>query len=420
MEEKKPVVEFTGDQLSEIVGKTLGEKLTPIVESVQEMNKRVEDLEATKPKIVEAPETTEDPVDIEERKKNFKPRVPRDERELPPDDEFSFVRFINAQRNNSWKGAEYEEYAVMETRKKAISWASGSSGGYWVDSQFLPEEFIANLTAKIVCRTAGCRVLKCTGSPVNIPTKTAGATAYWVAQNAALTASDQTPGQVQLTPHWCTGRTQISEFLAETSAGAAEQIVREDLAEVIGIAVDTQMLIGAGTSNKPLGLNDVATRTSRNGVVIGTNGGALTLTHLHSMLYELEVDNVQEDGLVWIMHPRTWNGIRQFLINSEPNRYIINPTPTAQEPRSILGIPVYRTTSLRINLTKNSGSALAEVFLVNIKDVILAEWGTLQLKATDVGGNAWAQNAIEVKATYTMDVAPRHEQSVCYLNDTTT
>ena len=417
-EKTTDAVEFTEDQLGELIGKALGDKLTPIMEKVEDVGKRVGDLEAAKPKIIQEPDldgTVGDQVDqIEERRKNFKPRV-ADKREMPPEDEFSFVRFIDAQRTGNWKGAAYEEYALQETRKKSISWASGSSGGYWVDSQFLPEEFITNLTAKIVCRQAGCRVLPCVGAPVNIPSKTAGATAYWVAQNGSLTASDQTPGQLQLTPKWCVGRTQISEFLAQSSGGAAEQIIREDLAEVIGLEVDKQMLIGAGTSSKPTGLVNVS---SINTVAIGTNGGAITMALLHSMLYECEKDNVPEAGLCWVMHPRTWNVIRQFAINSETNHYMINPNPTVQEPRSILGYPVYRSTQLPINLTKGSGTALAYVILVNMKDIILGEWGAIQLKATDVGGNAWAYNAIEVKATYTMDIGARHADSICVISDT--
>ena len=418
-EDKKEGFELKKTDLLELIKGTVSEAMKPMVESVEDVGKRVGDLEAAKPKIIQEPDldgVDGDQVDqIEARRKAFKPRVERDERQLPPDDQFSFVRFINAQRDNNWKAAEYERWALEETRKKALSWASGSSGGYWVDSQFLPEEFVKNLTAKIVCRQAGCRVLPCVGSPVNIPTKTAGATAYWVAQNADLTASDQTPGQVQLTPKWCIGRTQISEFLAQTSAGAAEQIIREDLAEVIGLEVDKQMLIGTGTTQKPTGLANVS---SINEVEIGTNGGAITMALLYSMHYELEKDNVPDDGLVWVMHPRTWNTIRQFAINSEANHYVINPNPTVQEPRSIFGFPVYRTTQLPINLTKGSGSALGYVFLVNMKDILLGEWGALQLKATDVGGNAWVQNAIEVKATYTMDIAARHADSICMINDT--
>lgn len=417
-EKKKDGFELKKTDLVDLIKGTVGEAVKPMIEKVEDVGKRVTDLEAAKPKIMQEPDLApaQDAVDLEERKKNFKPRVEKDPRQLPPDDEFSFIRFINAQRSGSWKHAEYEEYALEETRKKSISWASGSSGGYWVDSQFLPEEFVNNLVAQIVCRQAGCRVLPCVGSPVNIPTKTAGATAYWVAQNANITASDQTPGQVQLTPKWCTGRTQISEFLAQTSAGAAEMIVREDLARVIGLEVDKQMLVGTGTTYKPTGLVNIS---SINTVAIGTNGGALTMAHLHSMLYELEYDNVPEDGLCWIMHPRTWNSIRQFAINSETNHYVINPNPSVAEPRSILGFPVYRSTQLSIALTKGSGTALGYVFLVNMKDIILGEWGAIQLKATDIGGNAWAQNAIEVKATYTMDIAARHADSICLLSDTT-
>jgi hypothetical protein len=52
-------------------------------------------------------------------------------------------------------------------------------------------------------------------------------------------------------------------------------------------------------------------------------------------------------------------------------------------------------------------------------DVILAEWGGVELAATDVGGNAWAQNAIEVRATYACDVGVRNANSICLIDDST-
>lgn len=352
-------------------------------------------------------------------------------------EEFSIVRFFRAQMAHDWTIAPYERYCMLKTKKnfealeqKAIGWASGSSGGYWVATEFLPAEFITHFVANIVCRKAGCRVIQATGAPVEIPKITAGATAYWVGQNANLTASDQTPGILSLTPKFCVARTQMSEFLANSSEGAAEAIVREDLGRVLALAVDKAMLEGNIATATPNVIDGMANTASINTVAIGTNGGALTMTHLHSMKYKLDEDNVPEAGRCWIMHPRTKSGIDKFLINAETNHYLFQPGGFQgggvwnSLPQTLLGYPVYTTTQIATTGSKGGGTEggvnLASVFLVNMADIILCEWGGLSLKATDVGGNAWAQNAIEVKATYACDMGARHVDSICLLNDTTT
>ena len=178
-------------------------------------------------------------------------KIKKDERGLPVD-EFSFVRALEAMKKGEATGPEREAFDAGE--KKALVWASGSGGGYFVDSEYLPEEFISTLDAAIVCRKAGCKVIQAQGSPFNIPKVTSGATAYWVTQNADIPASDPTPGQLQLSPHWAVARTQLSQFLVQSSAGAAEQIIREELAKRLALAVDDAMLEGDGSSGKPTGM----------------------------------------------------------------------------------------------------------------------------------------------------------------------
>lgn len=364
---------------------------------------------------------------FEERVRKAMEKSPRQIRK----DEFSLWRFLQAQLSHDWSEAKYERYCMDLTKKnlagleqKALGWVSGSSGGYWVAAEFLPEEFINYYAANIVCRKAGCRTLQPTGAPVQIPKVTAGATAYWVGQNSNITASDQTPNQLTMYPKFCVARTQISEFLAQSSEGVAESIVREDLSRVLALAVDDAMLEGNLATATPNIIEGMANTASIQNVDIGTNGGALTMAHLYSMKYALDLYNVPEEGRVWLMHPRTKNGIDQFLVNAETQHYVFGQNAELGPRNMLIGYPVFTSTQLAINLSKGGGTEggvnLARLFLVNIKDIILAEWGGIGLKATDVGGNAWAQNAIEVKATAAVDMGVRNSTSIVMIDDSRT
>jgi len=331
-------------------------------------------------------------------------------------DEFSFMRYFLAMIDRKWSDAPLESAILEESRKRTMTWASGSGGGYWVAVDFLPAEFIELLQANIVCRAAGARFLQATGSPVQIPKKTSGSTAYWINQGEELTPTDITAGQLPLNPHWCIARSNMSQFFAQNNAVAAEQLFREDLATSIALAVDLAILEGAGSSGEPTGL---ANTGSINTWELGTNGAAFSPPDIYAMDFQLNNDNVGRSGRVWIMHPRTWNAIRQFVTESGTYKYLINPNPTVGAPEQLLGYPVYQSTQVSTTNTKGNGTALANVFLVRMPEVIVAEWGTLELAATDVGGEAWIKNLIEVKATYTMDCGARHEAAVCLCNDST-
>jgi HK97 family phage major capsid protein/HK97 family phage prohead protease len=338
-----------------------------------------------------------------------------------PRDEFSFVRAALAQTSGDWSHAEYERYVHDVSTKKTIAWASGSAGGYWVSPEFLPERFYMDYTANIVARKAGIQVVPFNSAPVNIPRVSAGGTAYWLAQNTTITESSPTPNQFQMTPKWCCARVQISKFLAQTSQPAAEQIVRREMARRLSLAVDYAVLHGPGTSGKPTGLTATG---SINTVAIGTNGGAVTPAHLYSMLYALEYDDVPQDGLAFVMHPRTWNYIRQILVGADTNNYLFfQSVPNAianAAPPYLLGYPVYLSTQVVINRTKGSATTkCASIILANFKECILGEWGGIAVDVTDIGGNAWIQNALEFRAVLATDVGVLNANAVCHLADNT-
>ena len=404
-----------------------------IADAVEPIKRQMLDLEARSADLVPEPDRHG-----RQRTKSFEERCEEFQREhhaklkknpsafhLPPENEFSLVRYLRAQCDHDWKHAPYEKWCVNQTQTKAtpLSYGTTTAGGYLVAAEYLPQEFVEYLHAAQVLRRAGARVIPCTGSPVNIPALTTSGTAYWVAENAALTASSQAFEQVQLTPKWCIGRTQLSEFLVNSSAPAAESIVRQDLASVIGVEVDKQCLIGTGTTNKPLGITATDAPGTMNEInSLGTNGGAFTLAAAHEMIYTLEYDNVPLDSCVWIMHPRTWNAVRQlqtinYSAQTVGGDYYLRPDVSQAEARTLLGFPVYTTTNMPINLTKASGTALAGIAFVRMNDVLIGEWGSIDIRVTDIGGDAWAKNMIEVKATVTLDVDMRRAESICYCDE---
>lgn len=400
---------FTPDDFKKLMAEAVSAANAPIVESVKELGTKVAVLERER----QAP-VFQQPMP-QQQTATASVVIPKDIKTNDlPKDKFSILRLAKAQVSGKWDEARLER-EVLDYCEKTLTWASGSGGGYWVAPEFLGNEFIEMLRAKSVCRMAGCTVWSgLNGSPVSIPRQSAGATFYWVAQDATITPSDQTPATATLTPHQCVGLTRISRIQAGLNPQLTEQIVRDDLTTGCGLAVDQAMLLGTGSSNQPTG---IIADSSRNTLAIGTNGGTPTIDNFYTMLYELELDNVPTDRLAWFMHPRQWNSARLIKKNGEAANFSLQPDPTVGTPRSLLGFPVYLTTAISITLTKGTSTDCSHIFLVRVPDLVLGEWGGIQLEATTVGGNAWNNNLMEIKVTYVVDTFMRYSSSACTCSD---
>ena len=79
--------------------------------------------------------------------------------------------------------------------------------------------------------------------------------------------------------------------------------------------------------------------------------------------------------------------------------------------------PVLTSTQLPFNLTKGSSTDCTEVYFGNFEELLIGQWGAVEILATNIGGNAWIQNAIEVRLILNLDIQVRHAQSFVYCAD---
>jgi HK97 family phage major capsid protein len=105
-------------------------------------------------------------------------------------------------------------------------------------------------------------------SHLTAPKGSAGATAYWLAdENTQITESQPTLGILATAPKTIAAFCQVTHQLL-TQAANAEQVVRRELRRAAAAAVDVAVFAGSGASGEPLG-------------VVGTSGvGAFTGTSL--------------------------------------------------------------------------------------------------------------------------------------------
>lgn len=333
--------------------------------------------------------------------------------------EFSFLRAIRAIRFNEWKEAEFER-EVFDQVEKVMGTATGPAGGYVVPLQYIAE-LIEQLKAEAIVIQLGATVLDgLTGSPVEFPRQTGGATAYWVGENAAITPSDLTLGQLQLTPKQVAALVKMSNRLLRLSNPSVEVMVRRDIVQALALAVDLAALRGSGAGDEPQG---IANTSGIKTIAIGADGGDFLFEHVTDMEGELEDANALKGKLGIAWHGKVKRKLKKMRIpqysGDTEGMYVMLPMSDAQL-RDHLDYDFRTSTQIPTNLTKGTGENLSEVYFGNWQELLIGQWGGMEILASQETSDAFEKNQTWVRIIQEVDIGLRHAESFCLCSDAAT
>ena len=130
----------------------------------------------------------------------------------------------------------------------------GTSGGFLVSENLQTGSFIDMLRNAAAVMRLGTRTLTGLVGDIDIPKQTGGATAYWVNEGGDLTESQQTLGQIRMSPKTVGCYTDVTRRMMLQSSIDVETFIRQDFALQMGIAIDLGALSGDAASGEPRGL----------------------------------------------------------------------------------------------------------------------------------------------------------------------
>jgi len=290
---------------------------------------------------------------------------------------------------------------------KALSEGSDDAGGYLVPTEY-SNKLIEMLRAKTAVRAAGATIIPMSSDTLQIPSQTGGATAYWVAENAQISASDQTWGQVQLQAKKLAALTKLSAELFEDSDPAVEALVMADLARVLALEEDIKYLRGDASGSTPRGLENIS-GVNVDTTTLGANGAVPSFDNLVNMLYNLDADNVPADGRAWIVHPRTVNTLRK--VKDSQLKYLWADPAAPGDPPTLWGYPVFTSTAIPINLTQGTSTDCSVIYLGGWPEFVIGQRKALELRASDAAGNAFEYDQVFIRAIMRVDCNVRHANS---------
>ena len=327
-------------------------------------------------------------------------------------DKFSIARAAKAIITNDWSEAGFEKEVFAEAQKKAMGATGSSNMGFFVPVEIL-QGYIEKLEAEAVTIKMGATVLQnLTGIPAVIPKQVGGSTGYWVGENASITESELSGGQLSMTPKRAAALCKVSNTLLKYSNPSVEDLIRRDLFTRIALQIDYAALEGTGSEYKPRGILYAG--------INSVSGSTLTFDMMYDMQYELQKDNAYRGKLGYVFHPavkRTLVKMKVAQFTGDSNgMYVIQPMVAENEFASWLGHPYAMST--QIAPSSNTGSQTANIFFGNWEEMIIAMWGVIELKVSQETSTAFEYDQTWIRIIQDVDIGVRHAESFCYAQPT--
>jgi HK97 family phage major capsid protein len=365
---------------------------------------------------------------------------------------YSLVRAINAAmkermgETSAWKSAGFEREVSQEIAKKSGKETAGlfmptnlrfyagrsadysvgtgaglsatSGGSNLVATQLLAGSFIELLRNKARVLSLGAQMLSGLVGNVDIPRqKSAGAT-YWIGEGGSLPQAGAQFDKISLTPKHIGAISIITRNMLQQSTPDIEMMVRADMLATIALGVDSAVLYGSGSAFQPLG---IANQAGIGSIVGGANGSALTLDDLIDLETFVMNSNADENSLAYLTNAKAVGTLKK--LKSSTGQYLWTNSPQGQRsgtPGEINGYTVARTNQARSNLTKGTGVNLSEVFFGDWSQVVVGEWGVVEILPNPYAAGIYEQGGVELRVLQSLDVGCRHPQAFATKSDAIT
>lgn len=284
--------------------------------------------------------------------------------------------------------------------KRDMTTQTASGGGYLIGTDNLGDSFIDMLRARIMALKLGVRLLPGLKGNVTIPKQTVAGSAYWLATDGtAITESQQTLGQLALSPKTVGAYTEFTRQLLMQSNPSIDMMVAGDLAKVIANAIDVAVIKGSGAGGQPTGIVNTAGIGSVSGTSLGWAGVIEFMTDLAN---GNALQDASKFGYVTTPAVAALLKQRQRFANTDSAVWEGNILEG-----NIGGFPAHTTTAMDA----------ATMLGGDWNQVVVGEWGVLEIVANPYA--AFQTGIIGMRAMQSVDVGVRQAAAFSYATSIT-
>lgn len=298
----------------------------------------------------------------------------------------------------------------VEQRVYTTTLPAGGPGSALIQTDVGPS-LIDILRAKTIVRQLGATVLAGLTGNLSIPRLKASATAYWVAENVALTPSDPMTEGVPLSPKHVGGYVEVSRNMLMQPSLDVTQMIENDLAQIIARAFDSVAVVGGG-ADQPSGL--LATGSGITSIALGVNGAAPTWDAVIALIAAVDTANALGGSLAFATNAKVVSKQRRTLRNTADTA----STFIQEGPAQLAGYPLASSQLVPSNLTKGTaaGTCSAEIF-GDWSQLVLGFWSELDLALNPFSDSVFPKGNLLIRAMATGDVAIKQPLAFAAITD---
>jgi HK97 family phage major capsid protein len=277
---------------------------------------------------------------------------------------------------------------IFEKRVLTTGAPAGGPGSNLVPTEFLANEYISALTASTVIASLGARTLSGLMGNVEIPGEKAAPTVAWIAENAALSATDPQFRQVTLAPKHVGSLSEFSRnMLLQTSPGI-EGILRQMMARDIALEMD-RVAINGGGANQPVGILAAS----------GTQTQAYATSLFHT------AGNMIEKAKTANVGPN-----RAFLSTPRVERIAALALTTDKLPVGLPNIFHQQRADFTNLAPDNLGAGTNESAMIygDFSELLIGLWSALDILVNPYEATAYSKGNVMVRTLATADIALRN------------
>jgi HK97 family phage major capsid protein len=307
---------------------------------------------------------------------------------------------------------ELRELLYPKAERRDLTTTTGTGAVFVIPE--LP--FIELLRNKLVLKELGATFLTGMVGKFSIPRQSGAGTGYWVTEGVAVTNSNQTLDQVAFVDKTLGAVTNISRKFIYQSSVDAENFVKNDLAKVLAIALDAAGINGPGTGAIPIGiLQNTTIQTNSASLALGTSGGAMTWGAIVGLESQVASFNADRGALRYLTAPSVRGKLKTTPKIGTTFPVFIWETGEAPGIGEVNGYAGYATSNVPTNLTKGSGTALGAMIFGNWEDLVIAQWGGIDVIVNPFTNQT--SGAVQISMLMEADIQVRHPESFAIISD---
>ena len=320
---------------------------------------------------------------------------------------FSVFKAIRAISDKTWKGAEFELechneilkrtglqeavhggfYMPLDIQKRDLTVGTPTAGGNLVATDLQASSFIDLLRARSLMAQLGATMLPGLVGNLTVPKLTGAASAFWLTnESTGITESQQTVGQLALSPKNLGAYTELSRQLMLQSTPAAEAMIMNDLAKVLALAIDLAGFEGSGSSGQPTGI-------ANTGGIGSVTGTSIDLAKVIEFQTDVATANALSTGSAYVTTPSVAGLLKgRARISSTDSK-------TLWEGNTLDGnVDGFRATT-------TTQLTAASMIFGDFSQVVIGEWGMLEIALNPYA--AFATAITGIRAIQSVDVGVR-------------